>query len=114
MDFNEKYVILQRYLAVDVKYFDGPQILSISNPKLNCVALDGDHLITGGEKKVTRIRNVSTGACLKELRGQDAPIRAVDAQGGAIATSDSKGKIIIRSAKAALKGRMSLLSSSEA
>ena len=104
VDFNEKYVILQHYYAVDVKYFNGRHICSISNPKVNCVALDGNHLITGPDHRIVRIWSISTGACLKELKGHDCPIRAVNAHGGAFATSDSKGEIIIWNLKAELEG----------
>ena len=107
VDFNDTYVILERPQTVDIRYWNGQQIRSISDLKLKvrCAALDGNHLITGGEDKVVRIWNIATGTRLKELEGHDSPVRAVDAYGGVIATSDSNGGVIIWNMNAALEGR---------
>ena len=65
--------------CVDVKYFNGQKLRSISNPTISHVALDGNHIITVGYDRVVRIWSISTGACLKELkeRGHDSPVCAV-------------------------------------
>ena len=70
--------------CVDVKYFNGQKLRSISNPTISHVALDGNHIITVGYDRVVRIWSISTGACLKELkeRGHDSPVCAVDAHDG--------------------------------
>ena len=116
VDFNEKYLIVQKMQpagfddCVDVKDLNGQQIHSISFPSQQClrsVALDGNCVITLDHDNVARISDISTATCLKKLEGQFSPLSLVDAHDGifgATGNKDGTARTIIWNVKAVLEG----------
>ena len=66
-----------------------------------------DYFVTAADDNMgSRICDISTGACVKELEGHEDHVFAVYAQDGVIASADCSGRVIIWSVQAAREEKL--------
>ena len=110
VDFNDNYIILKSFFGslddVSVHCFNGREVRTISSPsEMECFAVHENFLITGGEDKVIRFRDILNGWCLHKLDGHEDAISGIDARDDVIASGDRGGVVIIWNAKVVLESR---------